>query len=266
MSLSASNAGYGRLAVLCALAILTVSLGLNVVLGWRVRSLQNAVLAPRLRFQVPRGTRVAAISVSSVDGARKTVTLAGYARYTVLYVLRPGCAWCERNRPNIVRLAATVGRRYRFVGVSLTSKGFRDFARSHSLGFPLYAGLSPAIEVALRLGVTPETIVFTNQGRVIRSWNGAYGSVLLPRVEAYFHISLPGLTSDSGTPTKLAPRQRTASEPAIALPGVGEVPGASGDAVACTRVGGLRCQVRSVGAFTAGRSDDAGARTRYKVR
>jgi hypothetical protein len=50
----------------------------------------------------------------------------------------------------------------------------------------------------LGLESTPQTIIISPDGRVMKNWVGAYGESLRPEVEAYFGIKLPGLTAGDG--------------------------------------------------------------------
>ncbi|MGE0887721.1 MAG: hypothetical protein AB7P14_29725 [Blastocatellales bacterium] len=45
----------------------------------------------------------------------------------------------------------------------------------------------------LGLGSTPQTIVISPEGKVLKNWVGAYGSSK-PEIEAYFGVQLPGIT------------------------------------------------------------------------
>lgn len=39
----------------------------------------------------------------------------------------------------------------------------------------------------------PQTIVVSAEGRILQSWMGAYAGEQRKAIEAYFHVSLPGL-------------------------------------------------------------------------
>ena len=46
---------------------------------------------------------------------------------------------------------------------------------------------------AYRLSGTPQTIVVSSRGEVMKNWNGAYVGDVKHEVESYFGIILPGL-------------------------------------------------------------------------
>jgi len=59
----------------------------------------------------------------------------------------------------------------------------------------MYTRLTSETIESLGLGSTPQTIVISAEGRVLKNWKGAYGERVQPDVEAYFGIRLPGLSS-----------------------------------------------------------------------
>ena len=48
---------------------------------------------------------------------------------------------------------------------------------------------------SLGLGNTPQTIVVSPEGEILKVWMGAYLEEMQPEVEAFFGLNLPGLTS-----------------------------------------------------------------------
>jgi hypothetical protein len=52
-----------------------------------------------------------------------------------------------------------------------------------------------------KLGSTPQTIVISPEAKVLQDWIGAYVGDQKSQVEAFFHVSLPGLRE---LPTKAA--------------------------------------------------------------
>jgi peroxiredoxin len=71
----------------------------------------------------------------------------------------------------------------------------KEYVEEHQLKFPVYSGLKGETIQALGLGGTPQTIIVSPDGRVLKVWKGAYADNLRPEVEAYFGIQLPGLVS-----------------------------------------------------------------------
>ncbi|MGH9839607.1 MAG: TlpA family protein disulfide reductase [Blastocatellia bacterium] len=174
--------------------LLAASLSLNVVLGWKVTRHNHSFEAEN---QLVEGMPVPPITVSSVSDDRQVAISYGNTdKPTVLYILTPSCQWCTRNLKNINTLANLRGDSYHFVAVSLTDVGLKEYLDANKLGFPVYRNIPPEKARQLGLGSTPQTIIVSPKGRVLKNWVGAYGEALQPEVEKYFNVSLPGLTSN----------------------------------------------------------------------
>jgi hypothetical protein len=59
---------------------------------------------------------------------------------------------------------------------------------------PVYT-IEHSQETSLLSG-TPQTLVITNDGKIIKNWFGAYAGKLQIELEQYFQLKLPGLISD----------------------------------------------------------------------
>jgi hypothetical protein len=174
--------------------LLAASLSLNVVLGWKVTRHNRSSVA---KNQLVEGMSVPPITVGSVSDDRQvTITYGNTDKPTVLYILTPSCLWCARNLKNINTLASLRGDSYRFIAVSLTHVGLSEYLDANKLGFPVYKSVSPEKARQLGLGSTPQTVIVSPEGKVLKNWVGAYGEALRPEVEKYFNVSLPGLTSN----------------------------------------------------------------------
>lgn len=126
------------------------------------------------------------------------IELAGNAQNvqaSVSDVLSPSCIWCERNRKNIDELTKAKGKDSRFVGLSLSGEQLKEYVEEHHLNFPVYTGLKSDAIQALGLGGTPQTIVISPEGLVLKNWPGAYREQTQREVEDYFQVRLPGLVS-----------------------------------------------------------------------
>lgn len=174
--------------------LLAASLSLNVVLGWKVARPNRSFEAEN---QLVEGTPISPITVSSVSDDRQvTITYGDTDKPTVLYILVPSCQWCTRNLKNINTIASLRGDSYRFVAVSLTDVGLKEYLDANRLGFSVYKNISHEKVRQLGLGSTPQTVIVSPEGKVLKNWVGAYGEALQPEVEKYFNVSLPGLTSN----------------------------------------------------------------------
>ena len=175
------------------LLLLVASLSLNVYLGWKIR--QGTTSIAQNTVILSPGTKVDPVTAVTFDGIQHTISYESTNKPTVLYVLSPTCVWCDQNNANFKRLNELRGNDFRFVGLSLAEPGLKAYVDTHQLEFPVYMQLTTETIQALGLGSTPQTIVISPEGRVLKNWVGAYIGPLRPEVEAYFGITLPGITS-----------------------------------------------------------------------
>jgi len=139
------------------------------------------------------GTTVPAIALKRFGGKKEVISYQGIEQPTVLYIFTPPCTWCTRNMENFKTLLNAESTRYRFVGVSLAEQGLAEYVMKNELKVPVYSGLSPETLTTYKLGGTPQTIVISPEGRVLQDWVGAYVGNQKSEVEAFFHVSLPGI-------------------------------------------------------------------------
>lgn len=174
------------------LMLLIASLSLNVYLGWKVKrgtpsDSQNTVkLSP--------GMTVQPMTAMNLGGKQETISYAEHGKPTVIYVFTPSCSWCDRNNQNIKTIVGLKRESFRFIGLSLADDGLSGYVESHQLTFPVYRSLAPEAIEMLGLGSTPQTIVISPDGRIVKNWIGAFGGGLKPQVEEFFNVQLPGLT------------------------------------------------------------------------
>jgi peroxiredoxin len=166
-------------------------LSLNVVQArgvWSFTHLQSIKGAERL---IKVGTTVAPIRANRLDGQQEVISYQSINQPTVLYVFTPPCSWCARNMDNLKTLLEKERGQYRFVGLSLSEQTLLEYVARNNLKFPVYSGLSPETLSTYKLGSTPQTIVISPEGKVLRDWVGAYVGDQKSQVEAFFHVSLP---------------------------------------------------------------------------
>jgi len=94
---------------------------------------------------------------------------------------------------NIKALIHLKDAEYRFIGLSLSGEGLSSYVRAHGLALPTYSELPQDLLQVYKLHGTPQTIVVSPEGRVIQNWMGAYVGNQKSQVEAFFHVSLPGI-------------------------------------------------------------------------
>lgn len=180
------------------LTLLLASLTLNVYLGRSVAVLKNDLAVRARPVELMKGAIVQPITVSDLYGKQQSISFTDGGKPTVLYVLSPTCKWCERNMQNVKALTDLGGGNFRFIGLSLGEESLDEYVAANHFTFPIYKNPTPETIRALGLESTPQTIIISPDGRVLRSWVGAYGESLRPEVEAYFGIKLPGLTASGG--------------------------------------------------------------------
>ncbi len=180
--------------------LLGMSLGLNLLLARRVR-LNGATIDrqfPHEQLQV--GALVPPIIATDLDGRRATVAYAGSNRLTVLYFFSPECGWCARNLDNVKALLKAKSEDSNFIGLCLSQGGLADYVHTNKLEIPILTGLSRETIAAYKLSGTPQTLVISPEGRVVKNWPGAWINKQKSDIEAFFHVSLPGIPLTSVAP------------------------------------------------------------------
>ncbi len=175
----------------CILVVLSVSL--NVLLVQKLRSLAGAQSARISERLVKIGATVPPIAANRLGGHEEVIFYNDAPHPTVLYVFTPPCPWCARNLDNLKALVDKESGEYRFIGVSLSEEGLAEYVRKNQLRLPVFSGLSAEAKATYRLSGTPQTIVVSSEGRVLQNWVGAYAGDQKSQIEAFFHVTLPGL-------------------------------------------------------------------------
>lgn len=180
-------------AFLILAALLVCSLGINLLLARRVVSLKTQVGRMRSEAVLAKGDKVPAITARDPQGNTAVLDYKSTSVPTVLFVISPSCGWCTKNIMNMRALADKAGDRYRFVGLSLSSDKLSDYVAENRLQFPVYTDLPFAPLRDYKLGGTPQTIVVSPDGEVMKTWSGAFADNLQKDVEGFFGVDLPGL-------------------------------------------------------------------------
>ena len=84
-------------------------------------------------------------------------------------------------------------RQYDVVGVSLTGDGLAEYIATKNISYPVFVATDEA-KVQYKMGDTPTTLIMAPDGRLTKTWRGAFQGNLLREVEDFFALSLPGLT------------------------------------------------------------------------
>jgi len=186
------------------LAAFAASLGFNV---YQARTIDN-LRGPRPTVDarlLPEGVPIPPLRVT--DAAQNST----YIQYsgplpTVLYVFSPSCGWCLRNEANITTLASAKSKEYRFIGLSTTSTDLDKYVRDHKPPFPVYTNVPKMVASALGLTSTPQMLVVSQEGRLLKHWRGAPIEVKKADVESFFNVRLPGLIEPKPKPDQSASR------------------------------------------------------------
>jgi peroxiredoxin len=174
-------------------SILILSMAFNLFLAWQLRRAKDGLgRQPSGEALIP-GTVVSPIKASDMDGKTVMIDLASKNEPTILYVFNPNCHWCTRNMANVRALSNATKGRYNLIGLSLQSDELTTYARKNNLDIPLYALQSYSVIPELRLGGTPETILISQDGKVVKSWLGAFDSKASGEIQSIFNVQLPGL-------------------------------------------------------------------------
>lgn len=116
-------------------------------------------------------------------------------RGTVLYVFSPQCVWSSRNSAGLRKLHSATSEAYTYIGLSVEAAGLDEWLKEHKPPFPHYVTSSRAEANRVGLGVTPQTILLDEHGRVVASWNGAFVGTVAAQLEKYFNFSLDASSS-----------------------------------------------------------------------
>ena len=171
--------------------VLTLSLILNVFLGWRVRALSATRTQQRLQVGVPIGADLSSLSVFDVEGHPARIEFNTNVP-TVLYVLSPACGWCRKNERNMRALVAGKSTDFRFVGISATSENLQQYLAAGHAPFTVFVA-PPVSAPGLDLQTTPQTLVVSPAGVVQKAWLGAFDGSRQHEIESFFKINLPGI-------------------------------------------------------------------------
>ncbi len=189
---SAQGGRFDRATQLVLFLLVTASLGLNAVVAHRLRRLE-ATVGPARQPPLEVGASVPPIVAKGLDGRSDTIAYAGSTRLTVLYVFTPQCVWCARNLANLKTLLRAKAGDHRFLGLSLSEDGVADYVRTHELMLPVFTGISSNTISTYHLGGTPQTLVISPEGRVVKNWSGAWIDKQKAEIEAFFQVQLPGI-------------------------------------------------------------------------
>jgi hypothetical protein len=194
---------YSKRLLILTISLLVCSAVLNVTLARATKKLRaealtyrTALLTIKAEQSLAVGTALPLIEAKDLAGHLKKVEYNSTDLPTVLYIFTPSCHWCEKNLSNLKTLAQETKGRYQTIGLSLSNTGLREYVDRNGLEFPIFTDLPPQTVLAYRLGGTPQTLLVSNNGKLIREWKGAYTGSNKKEIEDYFRLELPGLNEE----------------------------------------------------------------------
>jgi peroxiredoxin len=95
------------------------------------------------------------------------------------------------NINNIKRLSIETRDKHKLVGLSLNKKDLNDYVEKNQFDFPILTDIPDEVQSAYKLGGTPQTIVISPDGKVIKNWVGVYTGNVASEVQQYFKVRLP---------------------------------------------------------------------------
>lgn len=81
----------------------------------------------------------------------------------------------------------------------MSNKDLHGYVSTHKLDFPIYSDIDSGTKSIYKFSGTPQTLVISKEGKVLKVWNGAFMNDLQKEIEGYFHLSLPGLENISNS-------------------------------------------------------------------
>lgn len=172
---------------LFALVLLSLSLGLNVTLAWRVKE-----LTPRVTMSAPTkvGVQVGAFEASDLEGHIKTFSF-NTGKPTLIYYIDPECHWCKANSLSFRTLANAIRNKVRVVMLSQRTQNMQQFMADTHPADSVFIIKSSKLIHDLGLTATPQTFLIDTAGRVQNHWYGAYTGHSRTELEKTFDLHLP---------------------------------------------------------------------------
>lgn len=186
----------GRLSkyyLLITVILLAISTFVNAMLAVQLRTANTKLAKNEYESNLQPGERVPYLEALDLGGQPTTIRFSEIDRPTVLYIFSPSCGWCKKNVENIRTLAEGKSGEFDFIGISVSSEGLDEYVSENKWNFNVLRDVSDITRNSLKIGGTPQTIVLSKNGEVLKSWRGAYMSTVKDDVENFFGIRLPGI-------------------------------------------------------------------------
>src|ERR1022692_1843478 len=98
----------------------------------------------------------------------------------------------HRNHPNAVSLSKKLGTQADFVAVSLIDNQtlLETYVAEHRCPFSVLFGVTPTLKKDLRMGITPQLLVLSSTGELLKVWSGTFVDKNREEVEAFLHVKI----------------------------------------------------------------------------
>lgn len=175
--------------------LFTASVAVNYALIAYNRHLETRIDTMKRAFGLFEGRFLStAVFRRAADGGVEAFSFVR-PKPTIIYVFSPTCGWCKRNQLNMKSLAYASRSAFDFIAVSGSCLGVGRYAATHALPVPVYCGSSNESSELIVRGGTPQTVVVSTSGQVVRHWIGAYTGTVKDAIEGCFGVRLPGLAA-----------------------------------------------------------------------
>jgi peroxiredoxin len=172
-------------------AFLYAALGASIIINvYQAERLRTRSQSPANSLKT--GASLPPLRAKDLNGLPVTLLYGDTDKPTVLYVFKPSCPWCKKNEDSIRSLVREAGERYRFVALSLSSDGLKDYLHAYDSGIAtVYTEVAEDTQTQYRLWSTPTTLVISPRGRLLSIWVGAFVGDTRTQIEHFFSIGLP---------------------------------------------------------------------------
>jgi peroxiredoxin len=175
------------------IALLALSLGLNVYLAAKIRLLPRTAPA-----SLTAGAKAPRLNVEDLNGRKMALEWNEDSRPTILYIFAPTCVWCQKNHDNLKLLVRSQKQAYRIVGLSLTDASVNDYIERYKVEYDAVYVKPHTVDSRQPFqAVTPTTVLISRGGVIEDVWQGAYTGKVGKQIEEKFNIRLPNLAASS---------------------------------------------------------------------
>ncbi len=173
------------------LILLVFSIGLNVFQYQKLDKFKSGNDREKKRGSLQLGDTVPTISATQLDGSLSKIQYSDSDLPTVLYMFAPKCSWCQHNLSSLRSFSGQIKNKANLIGISLAYVGTNEYIQENPLPFQVLKDIPADVFELMKLGSTPQTIVISPEGKVLKSWIGAYMGNTKSEIESYFDVQLP---------------------------------------------------------------------------